>query len=277
MEKETLKKFPLKKQWVIMLAPSFVVDFSYPSIISKLRKLGFDKIVEVTFGAKMINREYHKTLSKSDKMKIASVCPGIVEYIKNNYPKYKKNLIPADSPMTAMAKVCKKTYPKHKIAFLSPCNFKKIEAQKCKNIDLVLTFRELKEIIKKHKIKSSRKKETFDKFYNDYTKIYPLSGGLTKTAHLKGVLDKKNVAISDGINKVKKLLENSPEKKYKFLDVTFCTGGCIGGPSVTSKKPIQKRKKSVLDYMKKSKHEDIPEDKKGLIKCAKDLSFKKNI
>jgi hypothetical protein len=52
--KEKLK-FPLRGKYVAMLAPSFAVDFEYPSIISQLNQLGFDKIVEVTFGAKIVN------------------------------------------------------------------------------------------------------------------------------------------------------------------------------------------------------------------------------
>src|SRR5574344_2243819 len=127
-EKSKLK-FPLKGKYVIMLAPAFVVDFKYPEIIFGLRKLGFDKIVEVTYGAKMINREYHKILSSSKEFFIATTCPGIVQTIKNTSPEYKKNLILVDSPMIAMAKVCHKTYPKHKVVFLSPCDFKRIEAQ----------------------------------------------------------------------------------------------------------------------------------------------------
>src|SRR4030043_218032 len=106
--------FPLKEKSVAMLAPSFVVDFSYPNIISQLKGLGFDKVVELTFGAKMINREYHKILEHSKELVISSVCPGIVETIKAKYPQYKKNLINVDSPMSATAKICRKIYPEHK-------------------------------------------------------------------------------------------------------------------------------------------------------------------
>jgi len=48
--------------------------------------------------------------------------------------------------------------------------------------------------------------------------------------------------------------------------VTFCKGGCIGGPCVNSKRPILFRKRKVLKYMKRALNEDIPENKKGLIK-----------
>lgn len=271
--------FPLKGKYVAMLAPSFVVDFSYPQIIFQLKELGFDKVVELTFGAKMINRDYHKKLKNSKGLVISSVCPGIVEVIKEKFPKYENNLISVDSPMVAMAKICKKTYPNHKIVFISPCNYKKVEAKQSKIIDFVIDYKELKDIFTKRNIfekKFVKKKILFDKFYNDYTKIYPLSGGLSKTANLDNVLKCDETKIIDGIGEVIKFL-NKPDKKIKFLDVTFCKGGCIGGPCVNSKLPIPLRKRKVLNYMKKSLNEDIPENKKGLIEKAKGISFKSNI
>jgi iron only hydrogenase large subunit-like protein len=273
MKKEVLK-FPLKGEWLAMLAPSFIVDFSYPKIISQLRSLGFDKVVELSFGAKMVNREYHKKLKNSKGLVIASVCPGIVETIGKSFPKYKKNLIQVNSPMMAMAKICKKTYPKHKIVFISPCNFKKIEAQKSKNIDAVLDYNELKCILAKNKFRSkkSKGKVLFDKFYNDYTKIYPVAGGLSKTAHLKKILKDDEMRTIGGIKDVLKFLEN-PDKNVKFLDVNFCKGSCIGGPCVSSRLPLKMRRRKVLNYLKKAKREDIPETKKGLVGKAKEISF----
>ena len=268
--------FPLKGNYVAMLAPSFVVDFSYPQIIFALKELGFDKVVELTFGAKMINRDYHKKLKTSNELIISSVCPGVVETISERFPEYKKNLVLIDSPMVAMARICKKTYPKHKIVFISPCNFKKIEAKKTGLVDYVIDYKELKKILienKIHRKKYGKKKIVFDKFYNDYTKVYPLSGGLSKTANISHVLKCNETKIVDGISEVIKFL-NHPNKKIKFLDVTFCKGGCIGGPCVNSRLPLKLRKKKVLKYMKKSLTEDIPESKKGLIGKAKGISFK---
>jgi len=266
-------KFPLQGKYVAMLAPSFVVDFSYPRIISQLKELGFDKVVELTFGAKMINRDYHKILEKDKRLAISSVCPGIVETIKSKFPQYKKNLIPVDSPMTAMAKICKKTYPSHKVVFIAPCNFKKIEVENCKYADYAIDYKELSELFRKFKTKGKNSKEKFDKFYNDYTKIYPLSGGLSKTAHVKQVLNLDEAKVIDGMDEAGKFL-NNPDKKIRFLDVTFCKGGCIGGPCIVSQLPINLRKKKVMDYMEVAEKESIPEDRKGNIKEAKGISFK---
>ena len=256
-----------------MVAPSFVVDFNYPSIILQLKNLGFDKVVEVTFGAKMINREYHRNFENSKGFFISTACPGIVETVKTEYPRYISHLMPVDSPMVAMAKICKKTYPNHKIVFISPCNFKKIEAEKSSYIWAVLNYKELMELFQNFKIKKSKNKINFDKFYNDYTKIYPLAGGLSKTAHLRGLLKKNEMKIIDGILEVKKFL-NKPKKGIRFLDCNFCVGGCIGGPCINSKESLAKRREKVLDYLKKSLNEDIPEVKKGLIEKAKGISFK---
>lgn len=270
----SLIKFPLEGKYLLMVAPSFVVDFDYPFFISKAKLLGFDKVVEVTFGAKMVNREYHEILKNSNELQISSTCPGIVDYIFRAYPKYANSLIKVDSPMIAMGKICKKVYPNHKVVFLSPCNFKKIEASKSKYVDYVIDFKELKTLFLEKKIKS-RKKDSFDKFYNDYTKVYPLSGGLTKTANLKKVIKKNEVKVVDGIIGVKSFLEN-PSKKIRFLDCTSCEGGCIGGPLVNSKESISKRKERVLDYFERSLREDIPDNKKGLVSCAEGIIFLKS-
>jgi iron only hydrogenase large subunit-like protein len=272
MKKSANLKFPLKGKYIAMVAPSFVVDFSYPSIISQLKKLGLDKVVELTFGAKMINRNYQKIIKNSKSLVIASVCPGIVDIIKNRFPQYKNNLISVDSPMIAMAKICKKTYPGYKIVFISPCNFKKIEAKNSGIVDYVIDYRELKELFLKYSITSKKENICFDKFYNDYTKIYPLTGGLSKTAHLKGAIKKNEIAIIDGVGKVSKFLEK-PKKGIRFLDVNFCVGGCIGGPCINSKENIKERKKRVLNYLKLSNEEDIPNTRLGLVEKAKDINF----
>lgn len=267
-------KFPLKEKYLIMLAPSFVSEFDYPLFISQLRALGFDKVVEITFGAKMVNREYHKILKSSKGLKISSTCPGIVEFIKKNFLHYKKNLVKVDSPMVAMAKICRKVYPTHKIVFLSPCNFKRKEAKSSGFIDFVIGFNDLADVLKKRRVSIGKGKNKFNRFYNDYTKIYPLSGGLTKTAHLKGILKKKEVKIVDGVVHVKKFLESVPED-IRFLDCTFCDGGCIGGPLVNSKRSLKERKGRVLDYLELSKREDIPDSRKGVIKQAEGINFRK--
>ena len=282
MEKEDIHKvqneLSKKTKLVAMLAPSFVAEFNFPEIILQLKQLGFDKVIELTFGAKMVNREYHKQLENSKDLIISSVCPGIVSVVKEKFPRYSKNLARIDSPMIATAKICKKIYPKHKNVFISPCYLKKIEAKKSKFVDFCITYSELKQLLKQQGIESltiDKKQEHkifFDKFSNEYTRIYPLAGGLSRTAHLKGILKKCETKIIDGITEVENFLI-CPDKNIKFLDGNFCKGGCIGGPCFSKNISLAKRKKKVLDYLEMAKHEDIPQGKEGLVSEASGLKF----
>lgn len=273
LENRTIRK-------VVMVAPSFLTDFKYPSIVNQLKKLGFDEVVEVTFGAKIVNREYHRLLKKSNELVISSTCPGVVEAIKNN-PELKffeKNLANIDSPMVAMGKVCKKIYPNYKIFFISPCHMKKVEANKSPFIDYVIDYMQLKVFFSDKGIEEDNTPTNFDKLYNDYTKIYPLSGGLSNTAKIHKILCKTEYEILDGWKEIYKLLidiRDNPKKykKLKFLDITFCEGSCIGGPSTNKHISIKKKRAIITKYMKDSLYEKIPEGKRGVFSKVSKLKF----
>jgi len=272
--KELESEIKAKSKLVAMLAPCFVAQFDYPEIITQLRDLGFDKIVELTFAAKVVNHEYHKILKKSSGLLISTVCPGSAYTIKSQMPKFEKNLIRVYSPMIVMGKICRKAYPKHKIVFMAPCNFKKIEAQTTEDIDIAIGMDELDALFKKYKIKPRKAKNhpKFDKFFNDYTKIYPLAGGLSKTAHVKQILKEGESKAIDGIDKVLDFLKH-PDKKVKFLDANFCVGGCIGGPLLTQTKTLEEKKSRVLAYVEKALHEKIPGGSKGVLKEARGIKL----
>lgn len=277
----TIEKILKQKECIALLAPSFIAEFDYPEIIIALKKLGFAKVTELTFGAKMVNRNYHEIL-KENKMFISTACPGITYFIEANYPEFKNNLVKVDSPMIATAKICKKNFPKYTRIFISPCSFKKQEAESSKYVDYVIDYQQLKQLFSKNKI--SMKKvpngniEKFDCLYNDYTKIYPVAGGLSKTAHLKGIIKKNEVKIIDGVNKVKKYLDNytkKPDKKIRFLDINFCEGGCLGGPFIAKDKTLAQKTKRIKKYMKFAKEASIKKQNKGWIKKAEGINFRK--
>jgi len=85
----------LKQKKIIgLLAPSFPVDFAYPEIIISLKSIGIQKVVELTYAAKLINMEYEKILKENpDKQYICPNCPTIVKMIEFKYPELKKNII----------------------------------------------------------------------------------------------------------------------------------------------------------------------------------------
>lgn len=254
--------FDLNKKYLCLLAPSFASEFNYPNIVYRLRALGFSKVLELTFGAKMTNIYYYTFLKESiekgeEKTWVASPCPTLVNYIKAKYPHLVENLIPVHSPMGCMGLICKKYYPDYKVIFIGPCITKKLEAQEIGNVDDALTFKELEELFEKRNIPEviteSKYCVSFDKFYNDYTKIYPISGGLSSTLHYKSILKKREILVKEGVSNLDKIFaefKDGKYKHYKFLDLLNCEGGCINGPGMIGKRSVSKRRKMILGYRK---------------------------
>ncbi len=252
--------FNLNEKYLCLLAPSFVSEFDYPETVYRLRKLGFDKVLELTFGAKMTNLAYYTILKESiekneKKTWIASPCPTLVNFIKVKYSHLVENLVPVHSPMGCMGLICKKFYPKHKIVFIGPCVTKKLEGKELGTIDYVMTFKELEELFKEknipEKIVESEYCVSFDKFYNDYTKIYPISGGLSSTLHYKDIFKDRDILIKETTKDLTKIFDGFKDgvyKHYKFLDLLTCEGGCINGPGMVGNLSIKKRRKRVLGY-----------------------------
>jgi iron only hydrogenase large subunit-like protein len=270
------------KRCVCLLAPSFVVDFKYPNIIKTLKKLGFAKVSELTYAAKLINSEYKKQLTNTKKPIICANCPSIVKTIETRHPEYKQNIADIGSPMTIMGRFIKTHFGKENICvFVGPCVTKKIEAlEHKKDIDYAITFKELQQIIdyaKKNKLfikLKGRQTKDFDKYYNDYTKIYPLGGAVAETMHAKNILTKNQTIIGEGPENVEKALQKI-NKNTKFVDLLFCHGGCVGGPGIISQKNIQKREAKVRRYRDACKKIKIGKNL-GKIKYAQNLNLKRN-
>jgi iron only hydrogenase large subunit-like protein len=259
-------EFKKNSKYLCMLAPSFISEWDYPDVVYRLRALGFDKVVELTFGAKMTNLSYYEILKNyQDRTWIASPCPTLVNIIRGKYPHLLRNLVPVHSPMGCMALIAKKHFPNHKIVFVGPCLTKKTEAQELGFIDEALTFKEIENLFDKQNIPEniddSSYHMTYDKFYNDYTKIYPLSGGLSDTLQHHHILKKSEILVTDGMENIIKVLDGFKDgyyKKYKFLDILTCEGGCINGPGMIGKYPLKERHKRVLtyrDYARRYEHD----------------------
>ena len=268
---------------VAMLAPTFVIDSKYPNIIGMLRKLGFKEVTELTFGARMVNWEYEKYIKEhpEQELYISTPCPTVVALVKSQYPEFVKYLIPVVSPMAAMAKVYKKSNPNCKIIFVSPCWAKEnLEAPKYKEIDAVITLKDLKQIFEKENIKEEdfSGKLCFDSFINEYTKIYPVSGGLASTSHIQKLFKEGEILITDGVENIKKAFEEikNKSKPYKFLDLLNCPGGCIGGPAINNQDlSIEKRKEIIFEYTHRSSEECMGEHR-GKIEDAEGIDLTTN-
>jgi len=266
---------------VAMLAPTFAIDFKYPNIIGMLRHLGFKEVTELTFGARMVNWAYANHIKEHPEQElfISSPCPTVTAMIQIQYPELVKFLMPIVSPMIAMARVHKKFNPDCKVIFISPCWAKEnVEAPKFKEIDAVITLQDLKKIFLEENIQEKDFTENyyFDSFIREYTKIYPISGGLASTSHIQKLFKEGEILITDGVENIKKAFEDFKAGKspYKFMDLLNCDGGCIGGPAINNKDfPTEKKKEIIFEYTHRSSEATMGKHE-GKVDDAKDIDLK---
>lgn len=241
-----------------MIAPSFVIDFKYPVIIGMLKKLGVSMVTELTFGAKMTNVYYSEYIKNNPNQEyyIASPCPIVVSIIKTQYKDLIKYLVPITSPMASQAKVLNYLYPDHKVVFLAPCRAKQnIEAKEYKDvISETLSFKDLQDIFNQNNIFENDYLDCNDKFdsiLDNETRIYPISGGLATSAHIKNIISEDQILVDDGIINLKNILNDikNGTTKYRFFDLLNCDGGCIGGAEIINNElTLEEKKSRVLKY-----------------------------
>jgi iron only hydrogenase large subunit-like protein len=259
LSKETTEFLNLVKKnekMVAMLAPSFPVDFEYPQTIGMLKRLGFEYVAEVTRGAIETNNQLLDLLKNNpNKRYITNPCPNIVRLVKSKFPELVQYLTPIDSPMSATAKIVAEKYPGYKIVFIGPCIAKKMEAKEDwpeLNI-LVLTYKELKQIfgIKNIVPEESDNNASFD-IRGTGTELYPISGGLAQSSCLNEKITNQQLCVISGpalvINVLKEFKNN---QDLKILDVLSCECGCVNGPGVYSKEPIDVRRQKIIKYWQK--------------------------
>lgn len=244
-----------KSRLVAMLAPSFPIMYDSSKIISQLKVLGFEKVVEVSVGAKETNRQLIEFIKSHPHARfITSPCASFVRFIKTKHREFLPYLtVDVDSPMVATAKIVKEKFPGFQPVFIGPCIVKKLEASQDHpelNI-IVLTYKELDEVFKQldtnhHSLTTS----AFD-LSEPSTRMYPTDGGLTYSSGVRNILNEDEIRMISGWKNCEPVLmefQNNP--KIRLLDILFCEGGCINGPGIASSLALEERKKKILDYAK---------------------------
>ena len=247
-----------KEKLVAMLAPSFPIVFSYPAIITMLKKIGFSYTVEVAVGAKKTNEELLALMQANPNGRyITSPCPTIVRMIKKITPGVEGYLTPGvDSPMVATAKIIRETYPDHRPVFIGPCIMKKIEAKEdCPEFNiLVLTYTELSQVFSHFGIQEeSNADDHFDISEPGQTRMYAVDGGLAHSSGITSKLPNGAVKIVSGAQEnLAAIKEFDTNPAIRLLDILNCPGGCIGGPGIQSPLTKDERKQKIVDYMAKN-------------------------
>ncbi len=240
---------------VACVAPAFPAEFSeindYRIFVGMVKSLGFDYVVEVSFGADLVAKEYKKLLNNGENYPIiSSDCPAIVNYISYYHPDLVNFLAPVATPIMATARIVRQKYGKDtKIVFIGPCVAKKAES---KETDEVLTFTELRSMFERFKITpESVEARDFDPPASGKGAIFPISRGLLRNAEKPESLSESDIIVTHGYNNFREAIEElkAGEVDVKYLEL-LCCDGCIMGPGMSKGGRRFMRRTVVTNYVR---------------------------
>ena len=238
---------------IAAVAPSFPAEFieidDYHVFVGMLRQLGFQNVVEVSFGADLVAKEYNSLLDEQgNRSYISSDCPAVVACIEKHHPELVKSLAPIVSPMVAISRVLRKKYPKNiKIVFIGPCIAKKGESTE---IDNSITFTELRQMFNAGNINLNEVVPSdFDPPYAGKGSVFPVSHGLLNTMGKTADVTDCNVFVADGkkdfIDAITEFEKGNLAGKHLEL---LCCDGCVMGPGMSKNGSRLNRRTKISSY-----------------------------
>ena len=275
---------------VACLAPSFpaeFIDMHHTQMIGMLRKLGFQRVVEVSFGADLVARQYWELLlSCGEQRYISTTCPAIVTFVEHYYPDLVPYLAPIVSPMIATARAVREIYGKDlKVVFIGPCIAKKTEAKAesvTGEIDAVITFSELRELFNAAGIDPAHVETSdFDPPRGSAGGLFPISRGVLQAANLREDLLTGEIVATQGRSHIVEAIKEFAEGDLgaKLLEV-LCCEGCIMGAGLTNDLPMFNRRRRVRTYvnerMKTCDHERWQYDIQEMSRLDLSRSYRAN-
>lgn len=243
---DPLSKKDSFKYTVALVAPAIIGQFkpkySIAQILSAVKALGFDEVVEVAYGAEIVGQalkyEYHA--KRYPKPLISSACPAVVKLIQVRFPELTDNICRLKSPMAMTARLVRKRlreegeFKNNEIGvfFITPCAAKATmvnnpassEYDKYDQIDGAIAIKDIYSDLSGH-IGNCPIQEGIHNTTPESCS-WALSGG--ESNYLKN----KNVLHVDGIQNVINVLEEIECGKLdtiEFFEGLACIGGCVGG------------------------------------------------
>ena len=264
-------------------------------MVAALKRLGFNKVYDTNFGADLTIMEEANELLSRIKNKgvlpmITSCSPGWINYAEYYYPDQLDHLSSCKSPHQMQGAIIKSYFAQQKgldpkdifVVSIMPCTAKKYEKDRAqlqkdgiKDVDAVLTTRELARLIKRSGINFTKlPDEEYDQdIMGDYTGagvIFGVTGGVmeaalrtaykvlsgkerqpiefTEVRGLEGIKEaeidlgaaKIKVAVASGMKNAKVLLDQikAGTSPYTFIEIMCCPGGCINGGGQPFIKPM---------------------------------------
>ena len=237
-----LERFTYK---IALPAPSLYGQFNnlddQDYVLTGLKKLGFDDVVEVSGAAELVS-EATRRLMDSGKLQrpvISSACPAVVRLIRVRFPDLCDHVLPLLAPMETAATIAKKQamektgLPEEQIGcfFITPCPAKvtdirmPIGVEKSK-VDGAIAISEIfPQLSNKMDKLKSEELETLSN--SGIIGVSWASSGGESSALLK-----EKYLAADGIENVIRVLEEIEDERIgelDFIELNACTGGCVGG------------------------------------------------
>ncbi len=253
---------------IAIVAPAFIGQFSGQvspgKLVTAMKLLGFDSVVEVAIGADMCTIEeakdfLEKVPAEQDYM-ATSCCPAWHSMIDKLFPSEKNKISMTLTPMVFTARLMKKEHPGCKVVFVGPCAAKKLEAIRediRSDVDFVLTFEELMGMFEAKEIDFAAIPES--EGLNEGTSAgrgFAVAGGVAQA--VANLVKEQNpglevkTARAEGLRDCRKLMMMAKAGKYKgyLLEGMACPGGCVAGAGTIL--PIDKAAKFVEKYSKEA-------------------------
>ncbi len=251
-----------------IVAPAFIGQFSGQvspgKLVSAMKELGFEQVVEVAIGADMCAieeaRDFLEKVPNEQDYMATSCCPAWHSMIYRLFPSETKKISMTLTPMVFTARLLKKEHPDCKVVFVGPCAAKKLEAIRediRSDVDFVLTFEELMGMFEAKQIDFATIPES--EGLNQGTAAgrgFAVSGGVAKA--VADLIREQNpdlevkTARAEGLRECRKLVTLAKAGKYKgyLLEGMACPGGCVAGAGTIL--PIEQAQKFVDKYSREA-------------------------
>lgn len=277
----------LKKTVIVSLAPSFISEFpdcTPEQLIAAIKMLGFTGVSETAIGADLVSAQVAEDLCLSaqgktiQKLFLSSACPAVVEYIKHFMPDFTPFITDRSSPLLAHARFLRERYGEDiGVVFIGPCIAKKRESDIFKQIDLAVTFDELRSRFTEEGIIPSKlphpegESTGFIPFRSAKGAFFPIDGGMITAVKKYDVPESVHTLTVTGIDEIPAALAGLHNEKLEhplFIELLSCTGGCINGPASS------KKRSSAIKYVNVVNYAQTAEDRlhKSVVKEQFDLS-----
>ncbi len=256
----------IKEKVIASLAPSFVSEFpecTPTQLISAIKKLGFFGVSETAIGADLVSSQIANDIEESlkdengRKLFLSSACPTTVEYIKHVMPDFVPFITDRSSPLLAHSRFLKEYYgEKVTVIFIGPCLSKKREADVFDEIEISISFADLRQWFLEEGIEPANMPltdvaEEFIPFRAAKGTLYPIDGGMIASMKRYSELEGARVMSVTGVDEFPSTLAGLHKENLTeplFIEMLACPGGCINGPACTVQRSTAIKRVNLVDY-----------------------------